>query len=412
MKYRNFAAILSFVTLFLLACQDEIPINELSKAKLAIEKALTVKADEYAPEEFNEANKQITAAHEQLIKDEKPEECIKSADIAYNKAVEAYNRAAVLNAEASMRKAEEAIAAADDAYAEKLSPDNFREAKDLHASAAQRYEAKNYEETISLAKASYDKAVKAKEESLDNKYQLQVKIDEVSSRISRIEPYDYETYAPGQYNLAVENLKKAQEEYNEDRVKDGFQSVAIADKNADEAFRLTMQGVTGTKIAEAEDAVKAAENSTGAAAASEDMDAAREALANAKLSRDNGNYDDSITYSNEAIRLSNDVIEAGRKAAMVAAAGDGKDADADKDKDVDKDKTKSARGEVIKEDENFYYYKVKSWAKYGDCLWQIADEYYGNPRMWTKIYKANKNRISNPDLIRPGWVLKIPKIKK
>lgn len=408
MKYRNLAAILSFITLFLLACQDEIPINELSKAKMAIDKALTVKADEYAPEEFNEANKQIAAAHEMMITQEKPEESVKNADAAYNKAVEAYNKSAVLYAEANMKKAEEAIAAADDAYAEKLSPDNFREAKDLQASASQRYEAKNYEETISLAKASYDKAVKAKEESLDNKYQLQVKIDEVSSRISRIEQYDYEAYAPGQYNLAVENLKKAQEEYNEDRIKDGFQSVAVADKNADEAYKLTMEGVTAAKISEAEEAVKAAENSTGATAASADMDAAREALANAKLSRDNGNYDDSITYSNEAVRLSNDVIEAGKKAAIVAA---GNGTDADKDKDKDGKVTKPADGEVVKEDANYYYYKVKSWAKYGDCLWQIADEYYGNPRLWTKIYKANKNKIHNPDLIRPGWILKIPKLK-
>ncbi|HQO40986.1 MAG TPA: LysM peptidoglycan-binding domain-containing protein [Spirochaetota bacterium] len=407
MKYRKSAAILSFITLFILACQDEIPINELSKAKQAIDKALTVKADEYAPEEFGEANRQIAAAHEVMIKDEKPEESIKNADVAYTKAVEAYNKSAVLYAEAGIRKAEEAIAAADDAYAEKLSADNFREAKDLNAGAAQKYDAREYEESIKLSQAAYDKAVLAKDESLDNKYQLQVKIDEVSSRISRIEQYDYEAYAPGQYNLAVENLKKAQDEYNDDRIKDGFQSVAVADKNADEAYRLTMNGVTSAKIAEAEEAVRAAENSNGASSATEDMDAAREALANAKLSRDNGNYDDSIAYCNEAIRFSNDVIESGKNAAVVAS-GDGSDTD----KDKDKSKGKSARGEVISEDDDYYYYKVKSWAKYGDCLWQIADEYYGNPRLWTRIYKANKKRISNPDLIKPGWVLKIPKIKK
>ena len=168
-----------------------------------------------------------------------------------------------------------------------------------------------------------------------------------------------------------------------------------------------MNGVTSAKIAEAEEAVRAAENSNGASSATEDMDAAREALANAKLSRDNGNYDDSIAYCNEAIRFSNDVIESGKNAAVVAS-GDGSDTD----KDKDKSKGKSARGEVISEDDDYYYYKVKSWAKYGDCLWQIADEYYGNPRLWTRIYKANKKRISNPDLIKPGWVLKIPKIKK
>ena len=28
---------------------------------------------------------------------------------------------------------------------------------------------------------------------------------------------------------------------------------------------------------------------------------------------------------------------------------------------------------------------------------------------WQKIYEANKDVISNPDLIKPGWHLKIPK---
>jgi nucleoid-associated protein YgaU len=409
MKYRRLAAILSFLTLFILACQDKIPINELSNAKQAIDKALTVKADDYAPEEFGEANRQIAAAHQVMIEDGKSEDIIKNADAAYTKAVEAYNKSAVLYAEEGIRKAEEAIAAADDAYAEKFSPYNLREAKDLNVSAARKYDAKEYEESIKFSQEAYDKAVIAKDESLNNKYQLRAKIDEVSSRISRIERYDYKAYAPGQYDLAVKNLQKARDEYSDDRIKDGFQSIAVADKNAAEAYRLTMNGVTSAKIAEAEEAVRAAENSTGASSATEDMDAAREALTNAKLSRDRGNYDESIRYCNEAIKFSNDVIESGKVAAVVAS-GDGSDTDADSDKD--KSKEESARGDVVSEDDDYYYYKVKSWAKYGDCLWQIAGEYYGNPRLWNKIYNANRNKISNPDLIKPGWVLKIPKIKK
>lgn len=50
-------------------------------------------------------------------------------------------------------------------------------------------------------------------------------------------------------------------------------------------------------------------------------------------------------------------------------------------------------------------YKVKS----GDCLWNIAKKFYGNGAKYTKIYSANRGVIGgNPNLIRPGQVLKIP----
>jgi len=47
----------------------------------------------------------------------------------------------------------------------------------------------------------------------------------------------------------------------------------------------------------------------------------------------------------------------------------------------------------------------------GDNLWKIAgfSWIYGNPRKWTKIYEANRDKIKNPNLIYPGWILKIPR---
>ena len=47
----------------------------------------------------------------------------------------------------------------------------------------------------------------------------------------------------------------------------------------------------------------------------------------------------------------------------------------------------------------------------GECLWYIAgyDHIYGNPLQWPLIYKANKDKIKNPDLIYPGQVFLIPR---
>jgi nucleoid-associated protein YgaU len=44
----------------------------------------------------------------------------------------------------------------------------------------------------------------------------------------------------------------------------------------------------------------------------------------------------------------------------------------------------------------------------GDSLSKIAKHFYGNANRWREIFEANRDQISNPDLIKPGQVLKIP----
>ena len=44
----------------------------------------------------------------------------------------------------------------------------------------------------------------------------------------------------------------------------------------------------------------------------------------------------------------------------------------------------------------------------GNFLRGIAQQWYGNEALWPRIYEANRDQISNPDLIFPGQVLRIP----
>ena len=46
--------------------------------------------------------------------------------------------------------------------------------------------------------------------------------------------------------------------------------------------------------------------------------------------------------------------------------------------------------------------------KKGDCLWAVAKKLYGKGSRYTDIYNANKDKITNPNLIYPGRVLTIP----
>ena len=45
----------------------------------------------------------------------------------------------------------------------------------------------------------------------------------------------------------------------------------------------------------------------------------------------------------------------------------------------------------------------------GDSLSKIAKREYGDMNQWRRIYEANKDQISDPDLIHPGQKLRIPR---
>lgn len=61
---------------------------------------------------------------------------------------------------------------------------------------------------------------------------------------------------------------------------------------------------------------------------------------------------------------------------------------------------------VEKEAPQAKFYTVEK----GDTLWKIAEEHYGKGQgaKYTEIVKANTPPVKNPDLIQPGWVLRIP----
>jgi len=55
-------------------------------------------------------------------------------------------------------------------------------------------------------------------------------------------------------------------------------------------------------------------------------------------------------------------------------------------------------------------YTVGTWSRDRDCLWNIAKkkDVYANAWMWPKIWQGNRDKIKDPDVIQPRWVLKIP----
>lgn len=46
--------------------------------------------------------------------------------------------------------------------------------------------------------------------------------------------------------------------------------------------------------------------------------------------------------------------------------------------------------------------------KAGDTLSKIARQHLGDANAYMKIYEVNRDQLSNPDLIKPGQVLRLP----
>jgi nucleoid-associated protein YgaU len=59
-------------------------------------------------------------------------------------------------------------------------------------------------------------------------------------------------------------------------------------------------------------------------------------------------------------------------------------------------------------------YTVGTWAKDRDCLWNISKkpDIYDNAWLWPRIWQGNRDQIKDPDVIKKGQVLKIPKEKE
>jgi nucleoid-associated protein YgaU len=66
--------------------------------------------------------------------------------------------------------------------------------------------------------------------------------------------------------------------------------------------------------------------------------------------------------------------------------------------------------EEMKQGEGQGAWDATQWheVKKGETLSKIAEQYYGDPSLYSKIFEANRDILDNPDLIKIGQKLRIP----
>jgi nucleoid-associated protein YgaU len=66
--------------------------------------------------------------------------------------------------------------------------------------------------------------------------------------------------------------------------------------------------------------------------------------------------------------------------------------------------------EEMKQEEEQNAWDATQWheVKKGETLSKIAEQYYGDPGLYPKIFEANSDILENPNLIKIGQKLRIP----
>lgn len=347
-------------------------------------------AEKYAPEELEAANSKLLKCHEE-IKNKNYDEAKKLANESTSLAKQAYDKSVPFLAKDTIAEAEKNLEEANEAYSESLAKSEYEKAEIELKNANDFFQNKKHGEAYESALKANELAKSAKETAMGKKELLNDEIVSVKEILDEAKKHDVDKYAKEKYNLAKENLDIAVKCYEDLKLKKGFSAIEVAKINANDALSLCMEQYAKNKLAKAEMVLGQAEKSPGASAAKDELSAAKESNENAKKFYEDTDYKNSIASSDETIRLATLVLEA-KDNKIVAVSGEN-----------------DTRDKKDDDSEKFIYYKVKYIERKRDCLWRISRKFYKNPWLWKKIYAANSNLIKNPNLIKPGWVLKIPK---
>ena len=338
-------------------------------------------------------------------------------------------------AQATREEAEKAIEKSDSLFAAEFAQEGLKNSNDFLAEGKQLQEQGQYEEAYQKFEDAREEAAKAQSVAESQIESMKNELKEVNDILALAAKNGAEEKFPDEYNKAKKLLKVANEQFKAKEIKESQtalqESRTIAEKllndslarkareNYADAKRYTnlveknyktlkKQIDSNPKLEEyfsenieAKETFLAVETS---------LNAANESLALAKDSLSNKAYSDSNSQSDEAKRLAK-IVDDQLPQIIVLAKDQGvrlRGVKAVAARKAGTSAPSSSYDDGLPIDWKKYTVKYKPARR--DCLWRIAgyNYIYDDPRLWPRIYKANKSQIKNPDLIFPGQIFDIP----
>ncbi|PJZ39826.1 lipoprotein LipL71 [Leptospira kmetyi] len=453
----------SFIILlagFLISCGAELPIQELSDAKNSITRAKAAGAEKYAPGELEEARKSLLTAH-QKASEEDLGETKKSAEYARAKALDASEKSFPSSVDDARKESTAAIDSADEAYASQLASepynasvqlrkegDTLRETADrtlesypresgddaklrTRLAAFDQYEAsrQKYADSKKAADESKVLALSQKQQLIDSLADIEKNLNDADKYAEGKDPEVAETKSRldgAKYKIEEGKIKEGYAEIDDIRKKSGELVAKNIKAYAEKQKELAKQSVASatTKLASFDkNKVNASRDfQVSYQRAEENLKAAEESRVSAEDLYSSEKYEDSISRSEEAIRLSRIVVDQSTELAERMERKTTGDKVAGRDTKTGDDKKNNTKNQNTTEGKNSSTKwgedgLPEGWKRYvvrkkvpADCLWRISKDkrHYGTAKLWRRIYEANRSKIRNPNLIYPKQVLLIP----
>ncbi len=448
--------ILACIAVSFVSCDIEVPIQEMVKARTAIEKARQVNAEKYDPDNYTKAIEQLKLSHDKMV-DKKGSDARKAA-------VESANFAELAIKTSLPRVTDDTLAEANALYkeaealnAEQFAPEKYTQTGNAITETGKLKEDQKMwdaylkaKESAALGKETKDLCLAKVPQLNEDIARMKKEIDDLNSK--KLSDQQKKELAAAGANLekagslvAQNNVKEAvplitESETALNKVKLAVQKISARERivqlrreaetlkkergsefagedievvvtTLNEAESLLDQDKTdeaNKKIADAESSLAIAKEKTVKGLA---QDKARSVE---KLLEETRKRDTADKYKNETDRAA-EMIADGKKLLEGESYGDSlsKFNEAESllyslgiagEKDTLKDKgfLQKLEGKMV--------YKVIYNKKKRDCLWRIAGKVYKNAKLWPLIYMANKEQIKDPDLIFPGQKFVIPEV--
>ena len=225
-----FNLVLILMSVFTVACELKVPINEMVAAKKQITRAYEVQADRFSPDNLKEATDHLIRAHDYLREDN-TDKAGNEADAAYNSAEQAIEQSLPLLADESLKAAQSLRDKCDMVYAEKYAPGDetsgltsLKEAEDL-------FEQKEYWQSHLKSSEASTLLGRAVELSMAHKDELTARQQELSALHQKLNENEYSSDSKDELAVAASKLSQAGENLSTDHLRDAFLLLEEADQS-------------------------------------------------------------------------------------------------------------------------------------------------------------------------------------
>jgi len=419
-NYRVYMPVIAFAAVFMLACDIDVPIKEMSEAKTTITRATQVKAEKYAPEELKQAKERLMNSHG-LVMDKEVKKAKEEVDLSTKAGLSAIEKSLPLLAKDELDETKKIYTEAEQLDAPRSAPEEFSSAGAAIREAESLAEGKKYWDSYLKAKDAAVPSREARDKAMASIPTLEKEIERISQETDTLKKNRGEEFAAQDIAAVGANLGDAKTSLQNKSMKDAFAKAKDAGAMLQTAKDKTDQGITAEKLDKADADLKKLSESEFRNDFSADIAKATDLIAKGREDLTAKSYGTSAQKADEAIALiaaTGAAIEK-KKNEIKAEEDKAKQAELDRKKADEAAKLAEAGKTVDKKEKTDIQpaaqateYVVVYNPQNRDCLWKIAQNVYQDPMMWPLIYLANKDQIKDPDLIFPGQKFVIPPVPK